>query len=295
MKILASAIATLALLGAALFAFMYSGLYDPSAVDPHLSPVRWAIEIGKRRSIERHAEGITAPPLDDEAMLRKGAAIYAEKCTSCHDSPGSIRPLAALRMRPSPPPIAEAAERQRPGESFWVIKRGIKATGMPSWGPSLSDDDIWTVVAFIDAVPGLSAWRYHALLLEAGVDGMDVARVAATEDMQESAGAAKTASCEPVEPEVPPLTLTVGEAVRWTNDSDKPRVVVLYPQAATLPRKELEPELTAGIRSRPFDGGAGFRYRFASPGRYLYACGHQRGGSWLAGTILVEPTPDPAQ
>jgi mono/diheme cytochrome c family protein len=294
MKILASAIATLALLGAALFAFMYSGLYDLSAVDPHLSPVRWAIEIGKRRSIERYADGITAPPLDDEAMLRKGAAIYAEKCTSCHDSPGSIRPLAALRMRPSPPPIAEAAERQRPGESFWVIKHGIKATGMPSWGPSLSDDDIWAVVAFIDAVPGLSAWRYHALLLEAGVDGRNVARVAATQDMQESAGAAKTALCEPVEPEVPPLTLSVGEAVRWTNDSGKPRVVVLYPQAATVPRKELEPELTAGIRSHPFDGGAGFRYSFASPGRYLYACGPQHGGSWLAGTILVEPTPGPA-
>lgn len=48
-------------------------------------------------------------------------------------------------------------------EEFWVIKHGIKATGMPAWGVTHSDDMLWDVVAFLRELPDLSPEEYHAL------------------------------------------------------------------------------------------------------------------------------------
>jgi Cytochrome C oxidase, cbb3-type, subunit III len=46
----------------------------------------------------------------------------------------------------------------KPQEVFWIIKSGIKMTGMPSFGadPSVSDQTIWTMVAFLKKLPSVS-------------------------------------------------------------------------------------------------------------------------------------------
>jgi hypothetical protein len=49
-------------------------------------------------------------------------------------------------------------------EEFWVIKHGIKATGMPAWGVTHSDDMLWDVVAFLRKLPDLSPAEYQALV-----------------------------------------------------------------------------------------------------------------------------------
>jgi mono/diheme cytochrome c family protein len=37
---------------------------------------------------------------------------------------------------------------------FWVIKNGIKMTGMPSFGDiEVSDREIWSIVAFVKKLP----------------------------------------------------------------------------------------------------------------------------------------------
>jgi mono/diheme cytochrome c family protein len=32
---------------------------------------------------------------------------------------------------------------------FWLIKHGIRNTGMPAWGGMLSDDEIWQIVSLL--------------------------------------------------------------------------------------------------------------------------------------------------
>jgi mono/diheme cytochrome c family protein len=32
---------------------------------------------------------------------------------------------------------------------FWVIKHGIRNTGMPAWGGMLSDDEVWQLVSLL--------------------------------------------------------------------------------------------------------------------------------------------------
>jgi hypothetical protein len=48
-----------------------------------------------------------------------------------------------------------AAKQYKPGELFWVLKHGIKMTGMPSWADH-SDEDLWATVAFLERLPGMS-------------------------------------------------------------------------------------------------------------------------------------------
>jgi Cytochrome C oxidase, cbb3-type, subunit III len=44
---------------------------------------------------------------------------------------------------------------------FWVIKHGIKMTGMPSFGlAGASDQDIWKIVAFIKKLPSITDQDY---------------------------------------------------------------------------------------------------------------------------------------
>ena len=54
-----------------------------------------------------------------------------------------------------------------PGEEFWMVKHGIKMTGMPAWGVTHDDKIIWDVVAFLRKLPGLSAEDYQALVNDA--------------------------------------------------------------------------------------------------------------------------------
>lgn len=37
-----------------------------------------------------------------------------------------------------------------PGHTFWIIKNGIRLTGMPAWQGVLNDQQIWTVTLFLD-------------------------------------------------------------------------------------------------------------------------------------------------
>ena len=56
-------------------------------------------------------------------------------------------------MNPEPPDLKDVASSEPP-ELFWVIKNGVKMTGMPSFGTiGMDDNEIWSVVAFIRKLP----------------------------------------------------------------------------------------------------------------------------------------------
>ena len=54
----------------------------------------------------------------------------------------------------------------RTGENaqlFWIVKNGIKMTGMLPYGESLKDDEIWNVIAFIRKLPELTQAEYKQM------------------------------------------------------------------------------------------------------------------------------------
>jgi len=144
-------------------AFIYSGLYDISATDQHLRPTYYAIKKTMERSVERRAKDIEVPPLGAPAQLERGLSLFREHCVQCHGAPGVPPEPFALGLTPLPTPLARSGLDRTPAELFWVVKHGIKMTGMPAWEFRFAEEDLWAVVAFVKQLPLLSPRAYSEL------------------------------------------------------------------------------------------------------------------------------------
>jgi len=144
--------------------FIYSGAYDVGSDSPHWGLTHQVFETARVRSIKTHAAGIAPPAgLDDQAKILTGAQHFAAHCAICHGAPGVPRGDIAEGLYPRPPDLAVTSKGYTPGELFWIVKHGIKMTGMPAWGDH-SDDERWATVAFITKLPGMTDQDYAKLV-----------------------------------------------------------------------------------------------------------------------------------
>jgi mono/diheme cytochrome c family protein len=90
-------------------------------------------------------------------------------CSGCHIGPGLEPTEISQGLYPAAPQFAKGFDLP-PGEAFWIIKHGLKMTGMAAWGPTHSDTLIWDMVAFLEKMPGLSADDYQNLVRSAPAD-----------------------------------------------------------------------------------------------------------------------------
>ena len=153
--------------GAILGIFVWSGFYNIGADDTHTKPVYALMETMRERSINRYANAIKVPDLTDPALIRQGAGNYDSMCTGCHLAPGMESTELSKGLYPAPPAFA-TTEVGNPAHHFWVVKHGIKASGMPAWGKSMEDPYIWGMVALIQQLPKLDAAQYQALVASSG-------------------------------------------------------------------------------------------------------------------------------
>ena len=164
MKIAIKTLAALVLLSiATAIGYAYSGLYDVSADEPDGAFTRWLLVTTRNHSIDRRAAEITVPPLDDPKLVDEGFEHYHEMCTGCHLAPGMDSSEIRRGLNPSPPVLAEVVPHRSPAWLFWVIKHGVKMSGMPAWGTSHSDEMIWAMVAFLEKLPTLTPAQYQAM------------------------------------------------------------------------------------------------------------------------------------
>lgn len=158
------------LVGLALVAsagFLWSGLYNVAADDHHLSATHALLEGVRTRSIARRAGKLQVPPdLADEARIRQGAGNYNAMCMGCHLAPGMAETELSRGLYPAPPNLSQ--ETVQAAEAFWVIKHGIKASGMPAWGSSMGDVYVWNMAAFLQVLPTLTPAQYQALVESSG-------------------------------------------------------------------------------------------------------------------------------
>jgi mono/diheme cytochrome c family protein len=161
--LLAGGVITLAVLLVAVTLFVWSGAYEVAADAPHTAIVKAMVATVRERSIESRLGGVKVPPLGDAHMIAEGGADYDAMCTACHLAPG----LAENEMRPGmnpKPPVLWRMKRGSAAEQFWVIKHGIKMTGMPAWGVTHTDEEIWNMVAFLQKLPSLSPAQYKVIV-----------------------------------------------------------------------------------------------------------------------------------
>ncbi len=169
--VIATIVLTLLALAVGGVAFIYSGIYGVAATEPHSPMTRWALETARTRSIRTHAAGIAAPQeLDAPAMIAMGTEHFAAHCAVCHGAPGVPKGDLAHGLNPQPPDLAHASSHYTPAELFWILKHGIKMTGMPAWADH-SDEELWATVAFLEQLPGMSEQDYARLVMANAMNG----------------------------------------------------------------------------------------------------------------------------
>jgi hypothetical protein len=92
-------------------------------------------------------------------------------CATCHGAPGLERSEIGKGMNPRPPDLADVAAEWTDRELFWITSNGIKLAGMPGFGLTHSDGEIWGIVAFLRRLENMSAAEYRRLANEAGARG----------------------------------------------------------------------------------------------------------------------------
>lgn len=140
----------------------YAGAFNVGADDPHWSVTARTLVWARDRSISAHATEISVPDLADPELIALGAEHYGAMCVGCHLAPGVGDNELRQGLNPKPPNLTERRDRS-PAESFWIIKHGIKMTGMPAWGVTHDDDSIWGLVAFLQQMPTMDVASYQSL------------------------------------------------------------------------------------------------------------------------------------
>jgi mono/diheme cytochrome c family protein len=146
--------------------FVWSGIYNIGADDTHTRPVHSLLQTLRERSIATRAKELQPPDLADPDRIKQGAGNYDAMCTGCHLGPGMKETELSKGLYPAPPDLTR--HTVDPREAFWVIKHGIKASGMPAWGKSMEDEYIWNMAAFLQALPKLDAGQYKVLVASSG-------------------------------------------------------------------------------------------------------------------------------
>jgi mono/diheme cytochrome c family protein len=145
-------------------AALFGGLFNVAADVPHSNAVHWLLETMRERSIAVRTAGIVVPDdLADAKRIASGGGQYAEMCSLCHLAPGMKRTEIARGLYPRAPEFKRGSHLT-PAEQFWVIKHGIKMTGMPAWGVTHDDEVLWDVVAFLRKLPELTPEQYRSLV-----------------------------------------------------------------------------------------------------------------------------------
>jgi mono/diheme cytochrome c family protein len=144
--------------------FFFGGYYNIAATQQDTGPVAWALIQVRTASISRHATDTPPGTLNDAATVQAGAKAFAARgCVNCHGGPGVTWAKFSEGLNPSPPDLKEVVGGLAPNELFWVVKNGIKMTGMPSFGATgVPDQEIWSIVAFLKKLPTVSDTDFKA-------------------------------------------------------------------------------------------------------------------------------------
>ena len=145
------------------FLFVASGIMPITASSGHWPITAWFLNFAMRRSVITHSVGIDVPRLDDHGLVVKGATHYEFGCRPCHGGPHVPQPVIPGYMTPHPPHLPPEVPKWRAAELFYIVKHGVKFTGMPAWPTQWRDDEVWAVVAFLLKLPDLRVEEYQKL------------------------------------------------------------------------------------------------------------------------------------
>ena len=98
----------------------------------------------------RSRKSIPSPPGDLQASIEEGDKVYATDCTMCHGSDGRSPTDNGRWMYPRASDLTSSeVQTYSDRELFWIVKNGIRLSGMPAFGKVESDEHIWNLVNYV--------------------------------------------------------------------------------------------------------------------------------------------------
>jgi plastocyanin len=226
--------------GAILAGLSFFLLSSRTALD---TPNPLAIQIaesGKSFLIPPDAAAQTNPVATSPDALASAARNYG-RCTLCHGPDGKGNTQIGSHIYPRAADLtAPRTQNKSDGALHWIIANGIVHTGMPGWGTTFSDNDIWGLVTYVRQLPK-------------GVPQVPTPTPAANSAANVTVNISNYTYL-PTE-----MTVPVGTTVTWTNHDDDAHTI------------------TAAGDSKLFDSGEigkdeTFQFTFTSAGTYNYLC-----------------------
>ncbi len=114
-------------------------------------------------SIERRATEQKNPIQPTDESLAAGAKIYTDHCAGCHGLPSDPNSQFGRSFNPPVPQFFTEAPDMPDYQNFYVIKHGLRWTGMPAWAGTLNDEQVWMVTGFLSKIGKLPSAAQKAL------------------------------------------------------------------------------------------------------------------------------------
>ena len=144
-------------------AVIFSGVFNVAATYEDNTVVAWILHKTFMRSVQGRASTPPPGPFTD-AQVKAGAHLYNETCVYCHGGPGKDPTDIGQGLNPEPPFLSDTVGNWTAPQLFWIAKNGVRMTGMPAFGKTHKDEELWSVVAFIQRLPQMKPEQYDELV-----------------------------------------------------------------------------------------------------------------------------------
>ena len=164
MKLLSGMIVGVSLVAAAIAFVIASGTFPVAATAPVSKMESTVAQFALDRAVARRAPKTANPVPATPENLAKALPHYRSMCLTCHGA-GSVDPSAIGEglNPPAPDLTTPSVQGRTDGELFWLVQNGIRMTGMPAFGPTHKDEEIWALVTFLRHLPELTSEEEAAL------------------------------------------------------------------------------------------------------------------------------------
>ncbi|MGI8771433.1 MAG: c-type cytochrome [Acidobacteriaceae bacterium] len=138
------------------FFYLHYGHPPVAVADPSFPLERQIVDVPLQRRIDQEAPS-HSPIEPSETNLLLGAQIYRDRCSGCHGFYGQASPFGKY-LFPQPPQLwaphgngVVGVSDDPPGNTYWVVKNGIRLSGMPEFRNDLNETQIWQVALLLSS------------------------------------------------------------------------------------------------------------------------------------------------
>lgn len=124
--------------------FSLTALDEPGRAETYLATK------ARHLLVSRDSRGVPPEPASTPASIAAGEKLYGGECASCHGLNGRTPTDAGRWMYPRAADLTSGQVQQYSGrELFWIVRNGIRFSGMPAFGKVETDEHLWQLVHYL--------------------------------------------------------------------------------------------------------------------------------------------------